>query len=169
MDITRLKQMRDCLASLGAPLGVTEQVDQDEVAVAYRDIILREQYEWPELSEDVERLPDASVDVTIRVYENESLFDKLDQRRAFHYWIDITCDRPSLFWRKLSSAGLMQTVQHTRDKVDSWKQTLFSQAQGGDPPVLRFKHTDPSFISTFQSGRKRSVRDAGARPPRRRP
>ena len=79
MDITRLKQMRDCLASLGAPLGVTEQVDQDEVPVAYRDIILREKYRIPH-----PQLPDPSVNFTIRVYENESLFDKLDQRRPFH-------------------------------------------------------------------------------------
>jgi hypothetical protein len=32
--------MRGLLA-LGAPLGVPEQVDQEEVQVAYRDIILR--------------------------------------------------------------------------------------------------------------------------------
>ena len=169
MDITRLKQMRDCLASLGAPLGVTEQVDQDEVHVAYRDIILREEYEWPELSEDVERLPDASVDVTIRVYENESLFDKLDQRRPFHYWIRITSDNAFLRWRKVSPAGMAQTRQQTRDTVDSWKQNLFSRAQGGDPPVLRLRHTDANSLSTLQSGRPRRVRDAGAWPPTRKP
>ena len=162
-----LARMRGLLA-LGAPLGVPEQVDQEEVQVAYRDIILREQCEWPEVPGGP-RLPDASADVTIRVYENESLYDKLE-RRPFSYWISVDCwSRPFLAWRKESPSGMVQTVQRTRERVDSWKQELFGLAPGGDPPVLLFKHTDHTFISTLQSGRPRSVRDAADRPPTRRP
>jgi hypothetical protein len=148
--------MRDSLASLGAPLGVTEQVDQDEVPVAYRDIVLKEKYQ------------NLSVNFTIRVYENESLFDKLDQRRPFHYWIRINSDYPELRWRFESPAGAEQTEQRTRDHIDLWKQQLFRLPQGGDPPVLKLTHTDPTFISMFQSRPKPRVRDAGADKPKRR-
>ena len=168
MDITRLMQMRDSLASLGAPLGVTEQVDQDEVHVAYRDIILREEYQWPRLPNAAE-VPDASVDVTIRVYENESLFDKLDRRRPFYYWIRIKSDNRFFRWRMLSDAGMVQTRHETRDTVDSWKQSLFTQVQGGHPPVLMFRHTDPNFLSMFPSRPKPRVRDASVWSPKRRP
>jgi len=163
-----LARMRGLLA-LGAPLGGRDQVDQEEVQVAYRDIILRERYRWPE-APGGPRLRDASADVTIRVYENESLYDKLDQRRPFWNWISMNCwSSPLLAWRKESPSGMVQTVQHTRERVDSWKQELFGLVPGGDPPILELRHTDANFVSTLQSGRPRSVRDAAAWPPTRRP
>ena len=91
MDTTRLMLMRDSRAAIGAPLGVTGQVDQDEVLVAHHDINLREQYRLP--AEDMPwsslrgagEYTTASVDVNIRVFEGESLFDKLNDRRPFGY------------------------------------------------------------------------------------
>lgn len=155
--------MRDSVASLGAPLGVIEQVDQDEVPVAYRDIVLSERYLIP-----YPALPNPSVNFTIRVYENESLFDKLDQRRPFHYWRRINSNNPYFDWTFESPAGAQQTEQRTRDRIASWKQQLFRLPQGGDPPVLKFLHTDPTFLSMFQSRPKPRVGDAGAEKLKRR-
>ncbi len=159
MDITRLMQMRDSLASLGAPLGVTEQVDRDEVRVAYRDITLREQYQM-----EIPGRPRASVDVAIRLHANESLFDKLDQRRAFDYWDTMKCDNPFFRWRKVAPTGMVPTERETRQRLDRLNQYLFSRAQGGDAPVLIFRHTDPHFLSNFSKPNPR-VRDAGAGKP----
>ena len=162
-----LARMRGLLA-LGAPLGVSEQVDQEEVQVAYRDIILREQYRWPEVRGGP-RLRDVSVDVEIRVYENESLYAKLVLCRPWSSWIRIESNNQDFGWRKVSSSGMWQTERETRDYVDSWKQNLFTQAQGGAPPVLRLRHTDANSLSTLHSGRPRSVRDAAKWPPTRGP
>jgi len=130
MDIKRLMQMRDSLASLGAHQGVSEQVEQDEVHIEYRNIILREIYQWP--SSDVFR------DVTIQVYQNESLFDELRQLKPFNHWIRLTCKNPSLQCSKLVRGGKLASVQETIKAVEEWKQELFSRDQEGDPPVLSF-------------------------------
>jgi len=154
------------LLALGAPLGGSEQVDQEEVQVAYCDIILREEYRWPVVPGGL-RLPDASADVTIRVHENEFLYDKLDELRSFSKWITMRSDNPDFAWRMTSPSGMMQTPQRTRAVVEAWKQNLFRRAQGGDRPVLRLRHTDVRFLSRLQRGRPRRVRDAGAGPPTR--
>ncbi len=155
MDITRLMQMRDCIDSLGAPLGVAEQVDQMEVSVAYRDIKLREQYQ-------IIGGPRASSDVTIRVQANESLFDKLGQCRAFEFWTRVRCDNPYLTWRMMSPSGVRQTVGHTREMVEGWKHVLFSRAPADVPPVLIFRHTDRSFLTMFRPRPQAPVRDPAA-------
>jgi hypothetical protein len=163
----QLARMRGLLA-LGAPLGGPAYVDPGGVQVAYRDIILRDQYRWPEVPGGP-RLRDVSVDVKIRVYENESLYDKLAQRRPWSNWIRVRSDNPFFTWRKISDSGIEQTVQNTRAVVEAWKQNLFSRAQGGAPPVLSLRHTDANSLSTLHSGRPRRVRDVAAWPPTRGP
>jgi hypothetical protein len=156
------------LLALGAELGGPDHVDPEEVQVAYRDIILREEYRWPVVPGGL-RLPDASADVTIRVHENEYLYDKLVELRSFSKWITMSSENPDLRWRMRAPSGMMQSVERTRAVVEAWKQNLFSRAQGGDRPVLRLRHTDVRFLSRLQWGRPRRVRDAGAGPPTRRP
>ena len=48
MHMQRLMQMRDSLASLGAPLDVTDQSHQNEAVVPYRVISLTERYQMPD-------------------------------------------------------------------------------------------------------------------------
>ena len=166
--VKSLARMRGLLA-LGAPLGGPAYVDPGGVQVAYRVIILREQYLWPQVPGAPEELPEASADVTITVYENGSLYDKINQRRPFESWRSMRSRDPFFLWRKESSSGMRQTVENTREVLRVWQVFLFSRAQEGGPPILKLTHTDENLVSTLQSGRKRRVRDAAKWPPTRGP